>query len=673
MIAGIITDKDGVPLQGSTKLLKSEYNPTGDVAKLLLQVQKDYINAWQLQRQPFDEFDGHSLLERTRLDQETFAAYVGMEFVPQHKRWRFRGRKNTARNKLIGILSHILAGMLFPSVNAKTVKDEEDKLSAKVIYILVEEHLRKANYDIKFLYLCLSALVNPATFAGVEYVRAMQKIKIGGAVQEVVDEFLTGLRLHVLPIDEVLLGDFYSGTGTIYLQPHIFRVRRISYDEASAIYKGKYFDGEKDLFDFVEPGKTHWFSAGEKPTGFSADNTAVDGNFVQEIKAYYRSEDLEVCIVGGVFLGETKDPYNSNPFTHRRMQYSNKEWVSVPVYPIAMSGFEPIDPAGRFAYYKSGAFKEYWDDKKINELDRVAVDGVKLEVMKPLFMSGIAKLDSTVIAPGATVSMPLNATVTPYSLGSNLANLYKAIQDGAQDMSESTQDKVMQGVTEPGVTATQTVVAKQQAKIFLGVFGLLVADLVRQIGELTIDCVIEHATVGELDSTVPEALRLKYKTFLAKGKDKGKNITNKIIFTDKYMGRKISQKEKRKREWELYEQAGGEGSDQRIFEANPYALARTMYTMFVDADKIISRSMGTDRQEKNMAFERFMDPRVQPFIDTEAVVNDFLLEEYSDGDPERYKRKEGQDEAMKAMLGMAGSSPPQGQKPTGNLQEMVMQ
>src|SRR3990167_7454473 len=136
-----------------------------------------------------------------------------------------------------------------------------------------------------------------------------------------------------------------------------------------------------------------------------------------------------------------------------------------------MSGFEPIDPAGRFVYYKSASFKEYWDDKKINEVDRLLVDGMKLDVMKPVFASGVAKFDSTVMAPGATIGMPLNAKIEAYSLGSNFAAAYKVIADANQDLSESTQDKVMQGSTEAGITATQTVIAQRQARIFLGVAG----------------------------------------------------------------------------------------------------------------------------------------------------------------------------------------------------------
>lgn len=661
MIAGIVVGKDGTPQDNKgNKLSLSSFNPLPEVRKFLLHFQTDYTNAWTLQRKPYDEFDGYSLLDRARLDQETFGAFVGVQYLPKHKQWQWTGRKNTARNKLIGILAHLLAGMLFPFVYAQNERDEEDKMTARVMGIMIEEHLRRARYEMKFLYLVLSALVNPAVFASINYVESMQKIKQrmeNGEIKilEAVDEIMSGTQLNIIPIDELVLGDMYSGTGNIHAQPHIFRVRRISYDYARSIYAGKFYtENGTDLFDFVEAGKTRWVEDSENYTLYDVEWDESDGNFVQEVTGYYRSEDLEVPVVGGIPMCEYKNIYNANPFSHRRMTYTNGEWLSVPIYPFAMSGFEPIDPSGRFAYYKSGAFKEYWDDQKLNKVDRLAMNGMQLDVMKPVFLSGVARFDSTAMIPGATIAMPLNASVTPYSLGPNLAAAYKAIVDANQDLSESTQDKVMQGSTQPGVTATQTVVAQRQARIFLGVFGLLVADLVKQIGELTMDCVIQYSTRGELEAFVPEALRLKFKTFIAKGKDKGADVTNRIVFSDRYMGKTLTAKEARKREWQLYEQSGGDKTDQRIYEVNPYLFSRTRFSMFVDADKIVMRSMGTDRQQKELAFEKLTDPRVMPFINPEAVINDFVIEEYSEGDPERYKRKEGDVEAAQAMQSIMG-------------------
>jgi len=112
------------------------------------------------------------------------------------------------------------------------------------------------------------------------------------------------------------------------------RVRRISYDEARSIYgNGKYMIDGKDQFDYVEAGKTRVVQSGQsKQIVYDVDWTTADQNFVQEITAYYRPEDLEVTFVGGVFMGNYKDIYNSNCFKHRRMSMVGNEYKSIPVF-----------------------------------------------------------------------------------------------------------------------------------------------------------------------------------------------------------------------------------------------------------------------------------------------------------------------------------------------------
>lgn len=671
MIGNIITDPTtGLPLdhQGQP-LAASKYQPGPIIKDLFAKVQQDYQTGYSLQHRSLKEFDGHSLLERTRLDQELFGAYVGCEWVPNHKKWRWKGRKNTARNKLIFILSRALAGILYPVTHATDEDNQEDKMGARVMDMLIQEHLRKAHYDVKFLFMILSALVNPAVFVEVEYVEKMQTIKQRFAngtikVQQVVDELLSGLQLGSIPVDEILLGDLYSGTGQIQNLPVVLRVRRISFDAARSIY------GDNPNFQYVQPGMTRIFLAGqENQTLYDVEWTEADRNFVQIITAYYRSEDLETTWVGGVFMGNEEDPYNSNPFEHRRMTLcegeSGKEWCSIPVVPIAMSGFEPLDPTGRFAYYKSGAFKEYWDDQTLNKMHQLLVDGTYLDVIKPMFIPGTVKTDSIVVAPGAVIGMPVGGNPTPFALGPNLVAAYNAFSQQEKDMSDSTNADPVPNDPDPGVTATQTNAAIQQARVFFGCFSIMISYMIEQVGGLAMDCVIQYTTVGELDDTVPEALSMKYKTVLAKGKDKGKNITNKIVFTDKHMGRNYTQKQKDEYEFSLFDKTGGKQSDQRIYEVNPYQFARTTYSMFVDADQILKNSMGANLAEKQIAFNMMTDPRVAPFTDPEAVANDFVIEEYGGNDPDKYKRKTPMDDSMLNSIMMGGQGSPPGQKPGG--------
>lgn len=649
MVGGEITNENGIPIVGGKMLSQSSYHPNDEVTRLFVRCQQDYQRAWNLQHRSFDEFDGMSLLQRAKKDQETFGAFVGAKWLPEHKRWRWQGRKNTARNKLIGILAHMLSGMLFPTVYASNESNEPDKMTARVMRIIIEDHLKKAGYEMKFLYMVLSALVNPAVIVEVEYVEAMQKIKqrladgtIG--IKEAVDTFLSGLGIQIVPVDQFLIADFY--TPEVQKQPYLIRVSRIPWDTARKIW------GEDPDFRYVEAGKTRIVMAGqESSTLFDIEWTEADRLSVQALTFYYRDEDLEVTFVGGVFMGEKTDIYNSNPFKHRRMSLIEDEWVSIPIYQFAKSGFEPIDPTGRFFYYKSGAFKEYWDDATQNKMHQLLVDGTYLDVIKPIFLSGVANADSVVIAPGATSAMPQGAQVTPYQLGPNLAAAMNAMNVQEQDMSESTQDKIMSGVTEPGITATASIQAQNQAKIFLGVFGMMVADLIKQIGELAMDCTIQHETTGAIDASIPEGIRMKQKILLAKGKEKGKDITNRVVFTDAFMGMPMSQDQIDTYEWKLWKDQGGPDSDQRIYHVNPFKFARMNYAFYVDAEQIINHAMGNDRNQKIVAFQMLTDPRVAPFTDQKNVIDDFVIDEFGDGDPDRYRAKGNVNDMMASVMG----------------------
>jgi hypothetical protein len=647
MIGMSVTDETGKPLPQYTKLSQSAYQPSDDVKELFAQCQTDYSIAWRLQHRPFDEFDGISLLQRTNLDQKTFGAFVGAEFVPQQKRWRWRGRKNSARNKLMGICAHMIAGMLFPMVHAQNPEDEEDKITAQVMKIIVEQHLRKAGYEMKFLYMVLSALVNPAVFVEVEYLVAYQKIKerlADGSIQitEAVDLLLAGLNLNIIPIDQILLGDFY--TGDLQRQPFIVRVNRISWDMARKIW------GDHKDFEYVQAGKTRVFLTGqEHQVLYDIEWTEADRLAVQVITMYYRDEDLEVTFVGGVFMGEEKDIYNSNPFKHRRMSLIGDEYKTIPIYPFAKSGLEPIDPTGRFAYYKSGAFKEFWDDASQNQMHQLLHNGAYLEVAKPLFIDGVAKVDSNVISPYAVVGMPKDSKVTPFSLGPNLGQITQIMNDEKNDQSESTLSPLMMGQLGSRQTAYAVNAAMTNAKIMLGLTSFMIADLIRQVGELTMDVVIQNTTQGELDATIPEALALRYKTIMAKTKDKGKDITNKIVFTDALMGKKYTQAQQREKNWMLWEKAGGSNTDQRIFEVNPYRFARTTFSMWVDADAITSSAVGLNRDQKMENIKMLTLPFVAPFTDQKAVAMD-VIEEYGGDDPDKFKAKGNVNAMMQGMM-----------------------
>lgn len=665
MISGQPTGTNGKP----EPLKPKQPNYPQDVRDLWQQVQQDYFTAYALQNRPFEEFDMMSLLQRMNLDQQTFGAFVGANYSPTDQSWRWQGRKNTARNKIIGILAHVVSAMLYPFVYAYNEDNKEDELTARVMRILIENHLKKTDYETKFLFMMCSALVNPAVFATVEYIEAMQKVKYrkGGkmVIEEVVDELLSGIHLHLVPVDQLLLGDFY--TFDLQKQPYIIRVRRLGYDEAKSLYGNKYFLKGKDVFDYVRLGDMTQGSGAnasrDYQTIYNIDWTLADQNFVQEITAYYKSEDLEVTFVGGVLMGNYDDVYNSNPFKKRRLTQNKKgEMCTAPVYPFAKTGFEPLDPNGRFAYYKSAAFKEFWDDASINRTYQLLQDGNYLGTFPPNMITGVSNIDSSIMIPGNTFAAPKDATLTQAFQMRNTDALMAILQSNKDDLSLSTQDALQGGVAEKGITATASIKADQNARIIMTVFASMIADLVKQIGQLYVDDIILHTTMGELDATLPEGLNVKFREIRTSTKEGGKNMNNIIKFEPSMALPTYTKEKEDEMAWQLFEENGGMEPDQYVYIVNPYKFYKSQFNVYVDPQTIINKSIGSDQLRKERLLNFAMNPAIAPFVNMKEIVDKLVIEDLAEGDPDKFKADEQQQNAM--AQAMFGANPNAGPVPS---------
>lgn len=652
-----------LPTESKEPMLK--LNVPDDVRKLWQKVRDDYFKAYSLQNRPFEEFDQLSLLQRMNLDQQTWGAFVGANYSPADQSWRWQGRKNTARNKIIGILAHVVSAMLYPFVYAYNEDNKEDELTARVMRIIIENHLRKTKYEDKFLYMMCSALVNPAVFAQVEYVEALQKIKYKRdgkwIIEEVVDEIMTGIHLNLVPVDQMMLGDFY--TSDLQDQPYIIRVRRVSYDEAKKLYGGKYFLKGTDVFDSVQKGDlTQVVGAGrDYQTIYNIDWTIADQNFVQVLTAYYKADDLEVEFVGGVLMGNYDDSYNTNPFKQRRLTTNKKgEYVTMPVYPFAKTGFEPIDPNRRFAYYKSASHKEFWDDASLNRAYQLLQDSSYLGAFPPTMISGVTNIESSIMVPGYTFGAPRDTALNPAYQQRNVPSLQLLLNENRDDMSLSTQDQLQSGVAQPGVTATASLKAQQNAQIIMTVFATMISSLVRDIGQLYVDNVLLHTTQGEVDTTVPDSLVAKYRTVRLQTKEDGKDMNNIIKFDPNMSLPTFNQSKADKLEWELYNKNGQDEPTAYEYVVDPYKFAKAQFAVYVDPDIIVSRSLGTDQMRKDKLLNYATNPAIAPFLNMKEVVGKLVIDDLAEGDPDKFKADENQpNPLLNSMFGKPSPMQPQ--------------
>jgi hypothetical protein len=167
-----------------------------------------------------------------------------------------------------------------------------------------------------------------------------------------------------------------------------------------------------------------------------------------------------------------------------------------------------------------------------------------------------------------------------------------------------------------------------------------------------------HDTVGVLDASIPNSLNMKYKTVLMKDKENGKDITRKVKFNSAMLGWNLTPDKAQDIEWDIFKRNGGMKAKIYEYQVNPYKFARHQFSLYIDPDVFISKSMGTDQLKKERAVQILMSPQVAPFVDQQQVVDKLILPEYSDGDPDEFKKKlqPGQDpnQMMNAIMGQQG-------------------
>src|SRR3990167_4561353 len=176
--------------------------------------------------------------------------------------------------------------------------------------------------------------------------------------------------------------------------------------------------------------------------------------------------------------------------------------------------FEEISP--RFFYGKSAGWKLGDDDELVIRMEQMTADGTFLSVMPPTITSGAGVIGEPMVIPGKNTSFEkTDVTVTPLQIGAALTAGWNAIMRKEKDMSESTQDPIMSGVANTAVkTASEAMLLAQNAKIQLGRFGRMVANGLRDLGNLMIDVIVNHQTVGEGEQLVTGEESVKFKTFV---------------------------------------------------------------------------------------------------------------------------------------------------------------
>ncbi len=648
-----------------TNATQSSYKPDQDVQELTQLIAQDYETGLQIQTKPFREFNNKSFITQMNESQKAWLMWEDSGSLDPDDSWKWTGVRPMTRNKLLSIAAQIVSASIFPGVFAQDPNDEEDKPIAQVMRDRIEDNMRRNNYSVTFLHGIIGALVNPVSYFTLEFVKPMQLSKYleNGELtsQEFVDEIMSGIVLSIVPPDEVLIADPYQYHHQ--LQRFIIRRRFIDFDTAQKRYS------KHDNFGHVEPGVRTFYN---NENGEFYDQKDEELNtLVEEVIYKSRSKDLEVPFINGIYLG-TKN-VNDNAIKHRRLVWRDGKIVFLPLYSEVKFGYEPIDEM-KFYYYFSAAQKLGPDQRLTDKVWQLTVDGSHIGLIPPVAHSGETLITKSVMFPGRSTSVGPDEKITALGTNSNLNAGYNILSAIEQTAGASTLGQLQEGVAlDDKRTAFEIARVEKNAIRKLGLFGRMIGGAVTEVGQLMIDLIVRHETMGDLQETNEPGVVAKF--VMPKKEENGTRITKKLIFTTDLMI-DMTKDDIKQMERDLVEQEGGLDSDTRIYLINPFKFSRMKYHVVVNEDTLLPRN---EAFEDALKLEGYRLLSTNPLIvnDPEAFMNvtrDFLIRPFEKTDPDKYLPKKAvlpQEQPVQSPPGVPGGGLLSKTAPRQTLSELI--
>lgn len=600
----------------------SNYQPSEKERDVIGKIIRDFTYGDLVMRKPRREFNDMSVLGRMTLDQMAFNTYQpnngDSPEGDETNAWKSRAMRPVTRNKVVSIAAHATARLIFPKVFAWNDNNDEEKDAAIVLEDLMEYAGDKADYSKFSMYAVVAALVNPAAIVYEEYTDVYRTVKkrVGEKWEKTfeMDETNCGFRMQVVPVDQMFIENIYEHD--IQKQRYILWRRVVSYTDAASRY------ADKENWKYVKPGVQLIYNDANG-TFYDTYDASIRTDMVEEIIYWNKSEDVRLVMVNGVLL---TDPDEPNPRVDKQ-------------YPFAKFGYELID-AGKFFYYKSLAFKMQQDEKVINTLYPMIIDGTYLQLFPPMFKNGSETIGSDVLIPGAVTNFSdPNASLRPIMTGANIGAGINALFQVEKSLNETAADSFVGGQT-TGVGGAQTAyelsVIQSNANIVLGLFINMISSFVKDFGKLMLNDVLQYLTIA--DATRLSEKSLVYKTFLLPDKEvDGKKKTKKIVL-DGEMPEQMTDEERLNTSYDLLQQQGGIDSDTYLIKVNPTLLRNLKYMVVTNPDVLNPMS---EELERKMGLEVYDRAIQNPNANQEEIFKDFLLSLYpkSKKDPEKYMMK----------------------------------
>lgn len=571
------------------KYERLEWQPTQeekDVIALVLQAfYVGTLNQWT----PRVEFNDLSLIERFQYDQQQWNTYQPNNGAPASNDllngWRSNAMRPVVRNKAISIAAHATARLIFPKVFAYNTDSEDQSDAAQVMEDLMEWAADKSDYAFYTLRRVISALSDPASIGYTEYAESYQKVKVykesGSWEWETrLNPTYSGFQNIPVPVDELLIENFYEND--IQKQGFLIWRRVIPYTQAKAKYVSLY-----ENFQYVKPGAQVMYNDANQ-----AFYAVYDPNLrqydVEEVIYWNKELDVKLILCNGVLLTDFDNP---NPRLDK-------------MYPFDKFGYELIN--NRCFYYKDLSFKLQQDANVLNTLYPMVIDGTYLNLFPPTFNTGGEVIGSNVMQPGTNVTLSdPHAQLQPIRPASPLADGMNTLMKIETSISESSQDEQQAGQQQPGPDQTAYALSQQQsnAQTILNLFIQMIAQHVRDFGNLRIGDILQYMTIPEV-TQIEGNPKLVYKTFLLHNKQTGgKSKTRKIKF-NLDLPNEMTPDEHLQESMRVKKDEGN--SKQAIYEVNPQLFRQNTYELSITPDVLNPRSDELARAYKLDMFDKMV-------------------------------------------------------------------
>lgn len=574
------------------------YQPTGLEKDRLMLMRSCFSQGYLIMSNPRYEFNDLSMLERTAVDQMSFGVYQPNDGDALDgdvsNGWRSRAVRPIVRNKVMSIAAHVTARTLFPKIVAFDDDSKEQHDAAQIMSDLIEWSTFNTNsaYADVSLNAVISALVNPVSIVYTEYATVYRTVKMpvinedgtrGWVAQQMLDEDLSGFRDEVVPPDQFYVQDFFQPD--MQKQGWVIRRRVRPFSLMQALYNNDKYPN----FEFVRAGVQVIFNDANQ-TFYEAYDTSLRQDECEEVIYWNKGLDLELIEVNGILLTDADEP-------NRREDK---------LYPFSSFGYEPLRATGDSFYWKSLAFKTMPDDKIINTLYPMFIDGSYLALFPPMINIGGEMISSDVIAPGivTTLQNP-NSDLKPLVVASESL---KAGLDALMKVQESIEESAMPPLQQGDLPASQQTAfamerADQNAFIQLGPFLNMVARYVKQMGRLRIGDIKQHLTLPQVETIEGSGnTDLIYQTFVLPSNNTRRE--GKRIVLDGAMPDQMTSQEHLSASYNILKEEKGSG--QKISRVNPTMFRNLKFMTMVSADVVKPMSEALERQYGLEEYDRMV-------------------------------------------------------------------